>query len=72
MCTDLALFVKRFSILLIYIMRIEIVIILLTSFFIYNTYHDNKYTKMFMAGKKILSNGILWHLRTWDLFIDET
>ncbi len=52
MCTDLALFVKRFSILLIYIMRIEIVIILLTSFFIYNTYHDNKYTKMFMAGKK--------------------
>lgn len=33
-------------------MRIEIVLILVTGFLIYNTYHDNKYTKMFMAGKK--------------------
>jgi len=33
-------------------MRVEIVIILITGFFIYNTYHDGKYTKMFMAGKK--------------------
>jgi len=33
-------------------MRVEIVIILITGFLIYNTYHDGKYTKMFMAGKK--------------------
>jgi hypothetical protein len=33
-------------------MRVEIVLLLVTGFLIYNTYHDGKYTKMFMAGKK--------------------
>lgn len=33
-------------------MRFELVIILITGFLIYNTYHDNKYTKMLYAGKK--------------------
>ena len=33
-------------------MRFELVIILVTGFFIYNTYHDNKYTKILYAGKK--------------------
>lgn len=33
-------------------MRFEIVILLITGFMIYNTYHDYKYTKMFYAGKK--------------------
>lgn len=33
-------------------MRVEIVIILITGFLIYNTYHNGKYTKMFFAYKK--------------------
>ena len=33
-------------------MRTELWIVLVTGFFIYNTYHDNKYTKMLMVGKK--------------------
>ena len=33
-------------------MRIEIVIFLITSFSIYNTYHDGKYTKMLLSWKK--------------------
>lgn len=33
-------------------MRVEIGLLLVTGFLIYNTYHDGKYTKMFMAGKK--------------------
>ena len=33
-------------------MRIEIVFVVVTGFLIYNTYHDGKYTKMFMSGKK--------------------
>ena len=33
-------------------MRFELVIILVTAFLIYNTYHDHKYTKMLYAGKK--------------------
>ena len=33
-------------------MRIEIIIIGITAFFIYNTYHDGKYTKMLKSGKK--------------------
>ena len=33
-------------------MRIELIIILITLFFIYNTYKDNKYTNMLKVGKK--------------------
>lgn len=33
-------------------MRIELVIILVTSFLVYNTYHDGKYTAMFYKNKK--------------------
>ena len=33
-------------------MRLEIVAILITAFFVYNTYHDGKYTKMFLSFKK--------------------
>lgn len=33
-------------------MRVELVLVVVTGFLIYNTYHDGKYTKMFMAGKK--------------------
>ena len=33
-------------------MRIEIFIICITAFLIYNTYHDGKYTKMLKSGKK--------------------
>ena len=36
-------------------MRFELVIILITGFLIYNTYHDNKYTKMLMKGRKYYS-----------------
>ena len=33
-------------------MRLELFILAITAFFIYNTYHDGKYTKMIMSGKK--------------------
>jgi hypothetical protein len=33
-------------------MRIEIFILLLTGFFIYNSYHDGKYSKMLLSYKK--------------------
>ena len=33
-------------------MRLEIFIIGLTAFFVYNTYHDGKYTKMLLSFKK--------------------
>jgi len=33
-------------------MRLEIAILLITSFFIFNTYHDGKYTKMLLTFKK--------------------
>jgi hypothetical protein len=33
-------------------MRIEIIIIAITAFLLYNTYHNGKYTKMFFAYKK--------------------
>ena len=33
-------------------MRLEIVAILITAFFVYNTYHDGKYTKMLLSFKK--------------------
>ena len=33
-------------------MRIELVIILVTAFLVYNTYHDGKYTAMFYKNKK--------------------
>ena len=33
-------------------MRFEIVILLVTGFMIYNTYHDYKYTKLLYSGKK--------------------
>jgi len=33
-------------------MRFEIIIIIITVFLLYNTYYDNKYTKMLLAYKK--------------------
>ena len=33
-------------------MRVEIVIIAITAFFIFNTYHDGKYSKMLLSYKK--------------------
>jgi 5-methylcytosine-specific restriction endonuclease McrA len=33
-------------------MKIELLIIAITAFFIYNTYHDGKYTKMILEQKK--------------------
>ena len=33
-------------------MRVEIVIIAITAFFIFNTYHDGKYSKLIMSYKK--------------------
>ena len=33
-------------------MRIEIFVLAITAFFVYNTYTDGKYTKMFMSFKK--------------------
>lgn len=33
-------------------MRLEIAILFITSFFIFNAYHDGKYTKMLLAFKK--------------------
>ena len=36
-------------------MRIELWIVLVTGFLIYNAYHDNKYTKMLMKGRKYYS-----------------
>jgi hypothetical protein len=33
-------------------MRTELWILVITGFFIYNAYHDNKYTKLFMRGRK--------------------
>jgi hypothetical protein len=35
-------------------MRIEIIIIGVTAFLIYNAYHDNKYTKLLMSWKKYI------------------
>lgn len=35
-----------------YYMRTELWILFITGFLIYNTYHDNKYTKFLMMGKK--------------------
>jgi len=40
-------------------MRVEIVIILITGFLIYNTYHNGKYTKMFFAYKKYFQMAFL-------------
>ncbi len=36
-------------------MRTELWIVLVTGFLIYNAYHDNKYTKMLMKGRKYYS-----------------
>uniref|UniRef100_A0A6C0DGA8 HNH nuclease domain-containing protein n=1 Tax=viral metagenome TaxID=1070528 RepID=A0A6C0DGA8_9ZZZZ len=52
-------------------MRIELWIILITAFLIYNTYHDGKYTKVLLSYKKyytmifyaVLSIGIILLLR---------
>ena len=33
-------------------MRLEIAVLLVTSFFVYNAYHDGKYTKMLLTFKK--------------------
>jgi hypothetical protein len=38
-------------------MRFEIIIIAITAFFIYNTYHDGKLTKLFMKHKKYIQMG---------------
>lgn len=38
-------------------MRIEIFIFLATAFFIYNSYHDGKYTKMLVSYKKYYQMG---------------
>lgn len=38
-------------------MRFEIIIIAITAFFIYNTYHDGKLTKLFMKNKKYIQMG---------------
>lgn len=38
-------------------MRFEIIIIGITAFFIYNTYHDGKLTKLFMKNKKYIQMG---------------
>ena len=46
-------------------MRFELVIILITGFLIYNTYHDNKYTKMLYAGKNI-TQCFFMELLDWD------
>jgi hypothetical protein len=35
-----------------YIMRLELFVLGLTAFFVYNTYHDGKYTKMLTSFKK--------------------
>lgn len=40
-------------------MRIELWIIAITGFLIYNTYHDGKYTKMMFAYKKYYKIGII-------------
>ena len=38
-------------------MRIELWIIMLTAFFVYNTYHDGKYTKLLLSYKKYYQMG---------------
>jgi len=38
-------------------MRIEILIILITSFFVYNSYNDGKYIKLFLSYKKYYQMG---------------
>jgi hypothetical protein len=40
-------------------MRLEIIILLITAFFIFNTYHDGKYTKMLLSYKKYMNMGVL-------------
>lgn len=39
-------------------MRLEIIILLITAFFIFNTYHDGKYTKMLLSYKKYMNMGV--------------
>lgn len=39
-------------------MRFEIIILAITAFFIFNTYYDGKYTKMFVKHKKYIQMGI--------------
>jgi hypothetical protein len=38
-------------------MRFEIIILAITAFFIYNTYHDGKLTKLFIKNKKYIQMG---------------
>ena len=40
-------------------MRLEIFILGVTAFFVYNTYHDGKYTKMLVSYKKYYQMGIV-------------
>ena len=40
-------------------MRLELIIIIVVGFLIYNAYHNNKYTKMIMAYKKYFQMGII-------------
>jgi hypothetical protein len=52
-------------------MRLEIFILGITAFFVYNTYHDGKYTKMLLSFKKyyqmiffaFLGIGVYWLLK---------
>lgn len=38
-------------------MRFEIIVLAITAFFIYNTYHDGKLTKIFIKNKKYIQMG---------------
>ena len=38
-------------------MRFEIIVLAITAFFIYNTYHDGKLTKLFIKNKKYIQMG---------------
>ena len=40
-------------------MRLELLIIGLTVFFIFNTYHNGKYTKLLMSYKKYYTMGFI-------------
>ena len=40
-------------------MKLELVILGLTVFFIFNTYHDGKYSKMLMSYKKYYTMGFI-------------
>jgi len=45
------------KIILIYTMRLEIIVVAITAFFIYNSYHNGKYTKIIFSYKKYFQMG---------------